>query len=494
MLSQTGRKMLLWVSTLVIVPLGAVSLLNYYQARQVITAQIFTSFNIIIDSLRTKVDTHLQGKKDFTLGIAASPHLRELLADSRLNRGGTRSEIRRFLMHDKVPLDPDIFDVIVLDRSGNFLASTRSDAAALVHADYFASGSLGLALKSVERRDRERVFSVSVPVSDRHTQRLLGVVTVLFRASSIDLLLRSEAERLWGELNVGRDFEDRGRIFVVDNDKSVIMSSSESLLGRIIEIEPIDIAFGSKSEKIGEFTGIFGRDRLGASIIFRDPGWVLILSISKDVVFSPVREFMLIALLRVCLGLVLVLVLTLLIAKNIANPIKSMAETAKDIAGGHWDRRVIVREKKGEISLLANAFNDMVTNLQRLFRELKHSEHFSGKILDTIPSGLAVIDRHGTIVSHNRRFAEIVGDRGRESAERTVGEILFALGGTTELSEKLMTAAALKQSFRDRIVIMSPDGLPASTLDLRLDGIDDEDESILVVNEINTEGFRNEPV
>jgi hypothetical protein len=41
---------------------------------------------------------------------------------------------------------------------------------------------------------------------------------------------------------------------------------------------------------------------------------------------------------------------------------------------------------------------------------------------------------------------------------------------------------------------MSYERVPASTLDLRLDGIDDEDESILVVNEINTEGFRNEPV
>lgn len=352
MISQIGKRMLKWVATLVIIPLGFISYINYYQARQIITGQIYTTLNASADSLRRDLVSFLESKKKRAIDFTHDKFLRETLAE--LNQHPELTDhvtaLKQHLVIDKIPLDEDIYDILVFNGKGRLASSTHGVLKGVqIDPEYFSLGQKGVAFKSIKNIDGERLFSVSAPVVSVATEEFLGVITIRFNASSIDNILKDEAKRLYGAQSDIDNIEEQIRILIVDRTKTIVAGSSELFLGKIVNIEPVEYAFDSRKKMTGEFTGIFGKDRLGASMFLREPDWVLVTSVSKDKVFLPVRRFMIIAFLRISIGIGLVIILTLVIARRISNPILDVSNTADRIAKGHWDERVVVKDKKGRL-------------------------------------------------------------------------------------------------------------------------------------------------
>jgi len=439
--------MLLGVLTLVIIPLGLVSLITYYQARKILVEQIYTTLNVTSDSLRRELTLFLESKKKQAREIVVYRFLRETLRE--INKHPERSdliaELNQYLAVEKAPLDPDIYDILVFNKEGRLTSSTHKELKGIkIDHEYFSKGRQGITFKSVENINGERILSVSAPIIDIETGEFLGVAAVRFKASAIDTILIDGAKRLWGAVKVG-DVSEWGRIIIVDRNKIIIASASDLFLGRLVDIEPVNRAFGSRVEMTGEFVGILGKDRLGASLLFEEVGWVLVASVSKKETLLPVMKYVYIGFIRIGIGVIAVIILTLLLAKRIAKPILDISNTADRIAKGHWDERVVVKDKKGEIARLANAFNEMVETLQKSFHALRHSERLKENIISTIPSGLLVLNKAFEVLSANRSFCKMFDVTPHEVEGKTIDEVLTEIG----ISREGRNAIAHKDCFSD---------------------------------------------
>jgi HAMP domain-containing protein len=77
----------------------------------------------------------------------------------------------------------------------------------------------------------------------------------------------------------------------------------------------------------------------------------------------------------------------LMFSRRLTRPLKDIADTAGEIAGGNWDRQVPLRGS-AEATTLAQAFNDMTTSLRRSYERF-HSVTDSARdaIVSTDPDG-----------------------------------------------------------------------------------------------------------
>lgn len=113
--------------------------------------------------------------------------------------------------------------------------------------------------------------------------------------------------------------------------------------------------------------------------------------------------------------------LALFLSKQITRPVEALADAMDEIAEGKLERRVAV-ESSGEMADLVGAFNHMAQDLENS-RKLAESarEQISDAnrclderrreletILETIPSGVATLDRSGIVTMANRAFAALM--------------------------------------------------------------------------------------
>jgi len=434
MFSQIGRRLLLWVVTLVIIPLGTVSFITYYQARKALIEQIYATLNVGADSLETQLASFFESKRDRAKEVATYRFLRDTLGQIQQQPGREELivELNQYLVREKAPLDPDIYDILIFNSEGVLTSSTHETLKDIkISPEYFSRGRKGVAFKSIEKIDSERIFSISAPMYTEK-ERFLGVATVRFKVSAIDMILMHEARRFWRSGTGPSDFGKLGRIYVVDKSKTIIADSSQTFMGRIVDIEPVNRAFGSELGMTGEFVGILGKDRLGASFLLEEPGWVVVLSVPKDETLSPVLKYVYIGFIRLGVGVAAVLLLSLIIARRIARPILDVADSAERIAKGHWDEQVVVKYKKGEIARLANAFNGMIETLRKSFSALRHSERLNENIVATLPSGVIIINKAFEVLSANRSFCEMFNINLLQAKGRPIDDVLRDIGLSNE--------------------------------------------------------------
>jgi HAMP domain-containing protein len=475
--------MLLWVITLVIIPLALVSLVNYYQAQKIITDQIYVTFDVLIDSLRTQMVIMIESLKSRVRDFTSDRALITLLSDVRSHpdRGQAVADLNKHVLRDKALAKADIYDILVFNGTGALIASSYGEPGALKpDPRYFDHGRKELTVLSDWAPEGKALLSISAPVIDIARGDFMGVITVRFRLSGFDTLPENQTAKALGLYGDAEHPEVRARLFIADASKKIAAASSESLVGTSVAIDPVERAFGEGKERTGEFIGIYGQERLGASVIVHEPRWVLVISISKNQVFRDVRSFMVLALLRIGGGLILVIVLSVLISKRIAQPVLDIAAAAERISHDHWDERVAVKDKKGEIVQLAHAFNDMVEKLQASFRSLDHNRLLSEKIFETNPSGLAVLDGTRHVRLANKRFFDLLETGPEATLNRQLDDALRVPGATEELARRLAKSPG---GISIDWFVRRP-GHSNKTLKLTAAAVPDGEEVILVIEEV----------
>lgn len=77
--------------------------------------------------------------------------------------------------------------------------------------------------------------------------------------------------------------------------------------------------------------------------------------------------------------------------------LSQMAQTAKDVAGGNLEKRILLENEEDEVSNLAQAVNYLADSLQEKVKEFSWSKNRLQTILDNIDSGLLVFNAEGKV-------------------------------------------------------------------------------------------------
>jgi two-component system phosphate regulon sensor histidine kinase PhoR len=111
------------------------------------------------------------------------------------------------------------------------------------------------------------------------------------------------------------------------------------------------------------------------------------------------------------LGLLcLSLIISFMLSRNLARPIRDLAQAARHVACGDLDSHV-QSQRRDEIGQLTADFNAMVDSQKNMVQKLQHSQQELETILASISDGLLVIDGQERITRAGPRFCRLIGDQ-----------------------------------------------------------------------------------
>ena len=149
----------------------------------------------------------------------------------------------------------------------------------------------------------------------------------------------------------------------------------------------------------------------------------------------------------VSLGIVLIALLgALLISNSIVRPIKTLTSAARKVASGDFGVRVFLKTKD-ELRELADNFNRMNEEMQRMFTELNQQKEKLDSIIHSLQEGLLVVDNQGRIIRANESYWRIVGGQPAE------GKLYWQIMRNSQLAELLKKASTEKRNFLEEIAM-----------------------------------------
>ena len=148
---------------------------------------------------------------------------------------------------------------------------------------------------------------------------------------------------------------------------------------------------------------------------------------------------------RISLGVVLIALLgAFLISNSVVRPIKNLTAAARKIAAGDFSVRVFPKNKD-EVRELADSFNRMNEEMQRMFSELRQQKEELNGIIHSLQEGLLVVDKQGRIIRANESFWRIVGSQPVE------GKFYWQAVRNPQLAELLKRAGTEKRNFVEEL-------------------------------------------
>ena len=189
------------------------------------------------------------------------------------------------------------------------------------------------------------------------------------------------------------------------------------------------------------------------------------------------------------LGLFTILVLfavtwvALFLSKTVTVPIQALAEATGEISRGNFEHRVTV-QAQDELGVLVNSFNQMTAqlgesrrqieasnrNLERALEEIERRRHLMTTLLESVPTGVLLLDTDSKIAQTNPAVARIFGPIARsahtladmvgEEAARRVMRLAHRSRRIGAISEELEIGAGGR--LLHTAVTVSPLGPPRS--------------------------------
>jgi two-component system phosphate regulon sensor histidine kinase PhoR len=98
-----------------------------------------------------------------------------------------------------------------------------------------------------------------------------------------------------------------------------------------------------------------------------------------------------------------------LIARSLALPIRDLSAAFRRFSAGEFDVRVLPA-RRGRLRELGDGFNEMAFKTKTLVTELRQQREALDAIVGSIQEGLAVVDNSGRIVLANASFRKLVGE------------------------------------------------------------------------------------
>ena len=130
-------------------------------------------------------------------------------------------------------------------------------------------------------------------------------------------------------------------------------------------------------------------------------------------VAGSVNRVTLIIILAIIVTAALVIVAAVLIGRRTTRPLREVTEASQRIAAGQFDQRIPVRSKD-ETGQLAQAFNDMSSNLDGLVRDISEERTKLQTVLASMADGVIMTDVEGNIVLANRTSERLFNFRGED--------------------------------------------------------------------------------
>ncbi|MDH4327679.1 MAG: PAS domain S-box protein [Nitrospira sp.] len=259
------------------------------------------------------------------------------------------------------------------------------------------------------------VIVVAAPIMDDQHRTVIGAVTILLRR---DTVFQSIADVSVGETGHAMLFSSDGAVVmcpVLAPEAHSVNAELSSLLGALKSgwAAAADDSHGSKDALIG-FAPVRFTDGLAPGSI-GGKQWITVVRQDPNETFGPLGGLMA----KVLAGGLLVVGMLcgagVLAARRIAEPLRVLHDGVQEIGSGRLEQRLELHTGD-EIEGLAQAFNQMASNLQRSFgqieqrmEDVRRLEEKYRDLIEHSPEMIYQLDRSGRFVHVNKTGLDKLG-------------------------------------------------------------------------------------
>jgi two-component system phosphate regulon sensor histidine kinase PhoR len=107
------------------------------------------------------------------------------------------------------------------------------------------------------------------------------------------------------------------------------------------------------------------------------------------------------------------LIAAYLISRRVVHPIQHLTLAARKVSSGDFSARVFLKTKD-ELRELADSFNRMNGEMEKMFSELGQQKEELKSLIDSLQEGLLVLDKEGRVIRSNESLRKIIGNQAVE--------------------------------------------------------------------------------
>jgi signal transduction histidine kinase len=376
------RKLLLFSLCISLIPILIITTVFYLSARRSIEQQINQKMVAIVESKALHIETILKAISGRTIDFSSDGYIRnnlDVIGQKALLEHNAVINLSKHLENNKMPLDPDIAAISILNKAGTVVASTiksvigkdfssheeyiqitDNDTSVFTHRPHF-SENLGI-----------YVLEVAAPITSMKSSEITGIIINAYNDDLIDKIASNhKGMGNSGEIVIGlKDGDNIQFINSLKYPSDATITSKTPLDEKAAE--PMRLALDGKH---GTMTG---HDYRGINVIaayqhIPAMGWGLVAKMDKAEAFEPLKLLSTLALTLGGISATVAISVCVLFSVSSSRSIKELTDATQKLADEDLNYRIKVN-RKDELGVLANSFNDMARKLSGEIEEHKHSK------------------------------------------------------------------------------------------------------------------------
>ncbi|HLY27685.1 MAG TPA: methyl-accepting chemotaxis protein [Aggregatilineales bacterium] len=352
--------------------------------------------------------------------------------------------------------------MFVTDSAGQILLSNIQafpEGKAVNTEAYFAKGLSGTYIGDMQTVPgiATPISLITVPVLDAQKQPL-GIVGII--------LEQPELEKI---LNDYSGLGTSGDITLLNQGQNLLTKSRFGTQAVDLHQHIDDV--GAQQALKGVGTAEYSDERntpvIGAWSYISELNWGLLAEFDQSEVYAPIDQLAVFMVGIVAIAAGAIFVLALILARNLARPITQVSSAAGRIASGALEERVNI-QSKNELSILANAFNDMTSNLQRMVEVERNSKAYLENMVNSYSAFVSKVTG-GDLTSRLQLAAN--GNGNGNGDHDGASDDLYGLGlnlnamasGLTEMTASIREAATSVASAAAEILASTTQQIASAT-------------------------------
>jgi PAS domain S-box-containing protein len=405
--------------------------IGYHSIRKVVERNIYDQLEIAADELRTHIGLFLDGKRNRLIDFSSDGFIRdctERIIDG-ISGDVNAAQLNSHLINNKKPLDTDILEVFIVDLEGKVISSTEINRVGKdVSGEPYFSKTIRVDSfindLHYSTEFSENTYEVSRLLVSRDGEKTIGIIVNRYNGDSFMKVTRSGFSEELGKVKMLEGLGETGELYIVNSDKLMVTESrfiKGAVLKQVVDTEGVRAAFENGTGMVGIYPDYRGVPIVGVSRYFEDMDWVVVAEKDVSEAFVPAVRIRNFAIIMGTTGIIVLVIMTVLIAKGITRPIHKLVTSTNTIAQGNLTEE-INHESNDEIGDLAGSFDAMRIKLGILLKNIEEGKKEWESTFDSVRDIIILWGKDCRLIRCNQalldnldvKFEDIAGKNCRE--------------------------------------------------------------------------------